>query len=187
MTIKTVALSAGGTGGHVFPAIALARVLQSRGVRVLFFTDTRGLKFVESLPDIDVRVIPSGTIRRAPIALIKDLFALLRGCARATRMVVAERVDAVVGFGGYPSFPGVVAGLLLRRRVVLHEQNAVLGKANAAVARFVNTLALSLPPSSLHPLPQGLSSKTVITGNPVRADIAALRAVPYAPAAHDGA
>lgn len=177
--VMTVLLAAGGTGGHVFPALALADTLHARGVNVLFATDTRGVKYVKDRPWLNVNVIRAGTIRKQPVALIRDMFNVVVGLLQSFDIIRSHDPDVVVGFGGYPCFPPVCAAQILSIPTLLHEQNAVIGKANASLAKLCTKLALSFPDFT------GLSDKqqarTIVTGNPVRPEIAALSALPYIP------
>ena len=176
---RPVVLAAGGTGGHMFPADSLARVLANRGVRVILITDGRGQAFSGELKDIPVYRVRSaapvgGVVRKARAAL--DLF-LGYGEARATLRALKPAV--VVGFGGYPSVPTVFAATRLRLPVVLHEQNAVLGRANRLFAKRAAAIATAFP--ALQRLSGADPDRVVLTGNPVRKPIAALRSDGYAP------
>jgi len=174
-----IILAAGGTGGHVFPAEALARALLARGREVVIITDRRGQGFGqknlgERLPGVPVLRIRAGRFDGGIGAKLLGAGELLIGIAEALRHLRKLRPAAVVGFGGYPSVPAVLAGALLRLPTLIHEQNAVLGRANRLLAPFVGKIAVGFPGKGVH------------TGNPVRPEIAALRAQPYrAPEAKD--
>ncbi|MBV6656161.1 MAG: undecaprenyldiphospho-muramoylpentapeptide beta-N-acetylglucosaminyltransferase [Devosiaceae bacterium] len=163
-------LCAGGTGGHLFPAQALSEALQSRGHTVDLMTDERADRYGVSFPARSTHIIPSATLSlRVPLKAIPSALALARGFARAATLMRSERPDAVVGFGGYPTIPPLAAARFLRIPVGLHEQNAVLGRANVAMAPSAKLIATSFPETD------GLSGKTkaraVHTGNPVRAEV----------------
>lgn len=174
---KLVVLSAGGTGGHMFPAAALGRDLISRGYRVELVTDTRGQKFADIFGDIPVHVIQSGTLGAGIVGKLKGMSRLGLGIIRAGRLLGQLKPAAVVGFGGYPSVPAVYAAQRRGIPTVIHEQNAILGRANVFLAPKAKRIALSVPHT------QGLEEadavRAVFTGNPVREEIAALYTKAY--------
>lgn len=173
-------LSAGGTGGHVFPAEALARELIRRGHEVHLITDTRGKAFGDALPEVLVHRVSASTPTGGLMTKVKALLALLRGSLEATQLVKTYKPRAVVAFGGYPSFPGAVGAIRTGTPLFLHDSNAVLGRANRVVARFAKVIAKSF--EKVIGLPKNRPS--ALTGTPVRPAIAALRDMPYtAPAA----
>jgi UDP-N-acetylglucosamine--N-acetylmuramyl-(pentapeptide) pyrophosphoryl-undecaprenol N-acetylglucosamine transferase len=191
-----IGLSAGGSGGHVLPALALADEWVRRGHLVVMATDQRGLRFIpdhlqkttDQQPSSDlplvIRVVRTGTLRKQPIALIKDLFSLGVGLLQAFDIMRDLKPAAVVGFGGYSSFPLVAAGQILRTPTILHSADAVVGKANRTLARFCTRLALSF--NNLRGLSPALIDKTVVTGLPLRPAIEALATLPYTPPTPDG-
>lgn len=168
-----VILSAGGTGGHMFPAFALARELQSRGDSVVLFTDARGEKYRDQYPDIPFYVVRAETLRSGLLSKMRLAIDLAVGIGRAFVLLRKLKPKAVVGFGGYPSFPAVIAAQAQAIPTVIHEQNAVLGKANQILGASAKRIALSLP--ELAAIPYGWRNRVVVTGNPVRADIAAVK------------
>jgi UDP-N-acetylglucosamine--N-acetylmuramyl-(pentapeptide) pyrophosphoryl-undecaprenol N-acetylglucosamine transferase len=179
-------IAAGGTGGHFFPAEALASELLSRGHRVALMTDARsgGLKS-EVFAGRETFVLRgAGIAGRGALRASQAAFALAAGTAQARGILSTLDAAAVVGFGGYPSVAPVLACRLLRRRpvVVLHEQNAVLGRANRALARFADRLALGMAATTRLPP----SAEAVVTGNPVRPAVRAVDGLDYAPPAPDG-
>jgi len=185
--VRPIVVAAGGTGGHFFPAEALGAELRARGHRVVLMTDARSggeRSPVFAGPDAHVirgaGVVGRG-LRRAAAAGV----ALVAGTAQARSILAALRPGAVVGFGGYPSVPPVLAARMVgpRPAVVLHEGNAILGHANRSLARFADHLALGMP-TTLR-LPAG--KPATVTGNPVRPGIAALHGAPYLPPDADGA
>ena len=184
--VRPVVIAAGGTGGHFFPAEALAAELLSRGHRVALMTDARsgGLRSEvfagrETFVLRGAGIAGRGTLRAGQAAL-----ALAAGTGQARRILSTLGALAIVGFGGYPCVAPVLACRLLRRRpvVVLHEQNAVLGRANRALARFADRLALGMAATTRLPP----FAATAVTGNPVRPAVRALAGLDYAPPAPDG-
>lgn len=167
----TIALAAGGTGGHLFPAEALARELIGRGVAVTLMTDSRGAKLRESVSGLDAEIVAAGTIGAGLKGKIKGLAALTRGYFQARRLLKKMKPAAIVGFGGYPSVPSVLAARHLGIAVILHEQNALLGRANRLLAAPGVRIATSFPEVSRLPAAVG----TLETGNPVRPAFSALR------------
>jgi UDP-N-acetylglucosamine--N-acetylmuramyl-(pentapeptide) pyrophosphoryl-undecaprenol N-acetylglucosamine transferase len=173
-------IAAGGTGGHFFPAEALAAELLRRGHRISLMTDARSGGLASPVFAAGERVVLAGAgiAGRGAVKAVRAAFALARGTMQARRVLARERGAAVVGFGGYPSVAPVLAARLLRRRpaIALHEQNAVLGRANRALSRFADLLALS------HAATRGVPADvpTEVTGNPVRPAIMALAGQSYA-------
>jgi UDP-N-acetylglucosamine--N-acetylmuramyl-(pentapeptide) pyrophosphoryl-undecaprenol N-acetylglucosamine transferase len=163
-------LAAGGTGGHLFPALALAQELGRRGIVVDLVTDTRGDRYGTDFPARAVYRVPSATLsRRSPVAIAATAWMLLRGVAAAFKLLGQVRPAALVGFGGYPSFPPLVAAALRRIPTALHEQNAVLGRANRMLAPRVLAVATSFEPT-LH-LDARSRPRSHLTGNPVRDEV----------------
>jgi UDP-N-acetylglucosamine--N-acetylmuramyl-(pentapeptide) pyrophosphoryl-undecaprenol N-acetylglucosamine transferase len=182
---KPIALAAGGTGGHMFPAEALAHCLLRRGRAVSLITDRRGRAFAVEGGEIDVYRIRAETVSGPNLLTrVRGLIDLGLGTIDALRLLRRLQPAAVIGFGGYASFPTMVAAVRLGIAAVLHEQNAVLGRANRFLAHGATRIATSFPDvAGLRPIDRG---KTVLTGNPVRRAIAELSSQPYAPA-NDGA
>jgi len=178
-----VLLAAGGTGGHLFPAQALADALLKRGAIVDLATDTRAAHF--KFPARTVHLIPSATLRgRNPIALARTATLLTLGTAKAWSMLGRLRPAVVVGFGGYPTVPPLMAATLRGIPTVLHEQNGVMGRANRLLAARVTAIATGF--RTLARLDPRLQGKITFTGNPVRAEVIAAAATPYAAPAADG-
>jgi len=176
---RRIALAAGGTGGHMFPAQALARELLARGVGVALVTDRRGGGFGPELPQVETYRISAGALAgRGPLGKAANVLRLGIGYLQARRFITAYEADGVVGFGGYPSVPTVFAGSHLGLRIVLHEQNAVLGRANRLLANRAESLAMSF--ADVEGVPGSCTEKIHFTGNPVRPAIAALGRKPYA-------
>jgi len=179
--VRPIVIAAGGTGGHLFPAEALATELLARGHRVALMTDARSGALQSPVFAGLEQVVLSGAgiAGRGAANAGRAVMALMAGAARARRVLARMDAAAVVGFGGYPSVAPVIGARMLRRRpsIVLHEQNAVLGRANRFLAGSAEALALSFEATELVPE----SAQTVVTGNPVRPEIAALGSLPYAP------
>jgi UDP-N-acetylglucosamine--N-acetylmuramyl-(pentapeptide) pyrophosphoryl-undecaprenol N-acetylglucosamine transferase len=172
-----VLLAAGGTGGHLFPAQALATVLQKRGATVELATDHRAAHF--EFPARAIHIIPSATLRgRNPISLARTATLLSVGTAKAWLLVRRIRPAVVVGFGGYPSVPPLMAASMHGVPTVLHEQNGVMGRANRMLAPRVTAIATGF--CVLKNFNRHWRSKITFTGNPIRAEVIAAAAAPYA-------
>ena len=173
-----VMISAGGTGGHLFPAEALAGILRARGCGIVLVTDNRIGELAERFPADEVVAIPAATPSgRSPLAALRAVVTLARGFFRARRLIARARPDVVVGFGGYPTVPPLLAGSLAGYRTVLHEQNGVIGRANRFLAGRVTHLASSVP--ELRGISDAMKAKLVMTGNPVRANVLEAAKIPY--------
>jgi UDP-N-acetylglucosamine--N-acetylmuramyl-(pentapeptide) pyrophosphoryl-undecaprenol N-acetylglucosamine transferase len=173
-----VLLAAGGTGGHLFPAEALAEALTRRGVIVDLATDHRAERYGKKFPARHVHLISSATLRsRNPFSLVRTLLLLAGGTGQALRLLGRIKPAAVVGFGGYPTVPPVMAATLRKIPTVIHEQNAVIGRANRLLARHVSAIALSF--ADVLEDNATLKGKGRRTGNPVRANVIAAAAKPY--------
>lgn len=181
---KLVLLSAGGTGGHMFPAAALAFDLVSRGFKVDLVTDSRGRAYEGIFPDIRTHVISAGTLGGGLAGTIKGVAALGLGLVQAKMLVDKIKPDVVIGFGGYPSVPAVYAAQRKGILSVIHEQNAVLGRANVFLAPRADRIALSL--AQVEGMEEADAVRAVVTGNPVRDEIAELYTKPYPIVAMDG-
>ena len=173
-----VLLAAGGTGGHLFPAEALAEALRRRGIEVDLATDERATRYGHDFPARQTHVIPSATIRgRDPVSLVRTAVTLASGAMKALLMLRRVRPAAVVGFGGYPTLPPLLAATLRRIPTVIHDANAVMGRANRMLAPRVTAIATSFPGMTLA---APLAAKATLTGNPVRPMVLAAAARPYA-------
>jgi UDP-N-acetylglucosamine--N-acetylmuramyl-(pentapeptide) pyrophosphoryl-undecaprenol N-acetylglucosamine transferase len=172
-------LAAGGTGGHMIPAHALAAELKSRGHGVLLITDERGARFPGLFKEVPVHVLPAGRLGGGPIGWLKALGAVARGRAQAKRLYREHRPDAVVGFGGYPAFPSLLAASALNIPTVLHEQNAVMGRVNRLLAAEAEAIGTAY--DEVDRLKPKYEGKVVLVGNPVREEIARLGEMPFPP------
>jgi len=183
MSARPVLICAGGTGGHMFPAVSLANALAARGHTVLFATDPRGAAVPENVlglaPGVVRHTISARSLRGGVKGLFLGLTALARGFFEARRLVRDEHPAIAVGFGGYPSVPPILAAGMAGLPTVIHEQNAVLGRANRRLARGASAFALSF--AKTQRLKSAGHAKATVVGNPVRAEIAALAARPYTP------
>jgi UDP-N-acetylglucosamine--N-acetylmuramyl-(pentapeptide) pyrophosphoryl-undecaprenol N-acetylglucosamine transferase len=182
---KHIVVAAGGTGGHVVPAYALAQALTRRGYEISLITDSRGIAFPGLFDDMPKHVIPAAqfSIKR-PLSWWRGYRTLLEGRAAAERLLDRYRPAGVIGFGGYPSLPAMWAATRLELPCAIHEQNSVLGRTNRWLAKRVDALALSF--GQTENLPAQLKNEPYITGNPVRDDILALRDEPYPALEEDG-
>ncbi len=174
---KFILVSAGGTGGHMSPAAALANDLKRRNYRVELATDPRGMKFVNMFDDIKVHKIKSGTAHAGLLGKVKGAVNLGFGILQGITLIKTTHPDLVIGFGGYPSVPAVYAAQKQDIPTVLHESNAVIGKANIFLAPEAERIALSLP--YMQGLEKEDTLKCVITGNPIRSEISVLSEEPY--------
>jgi len=174
-----VLLAAGGTGGHLFPAEALAGALMQRGLTVDLATDKRAERYGGKFPARDVHLVPSETLRgRNPLALARTSAILGFGILRAYSLLGRLRPAAVVGFGGYPTIPPLLAATWRNIPSIIHEQNAVMGRANRLLAPRVRAIATSF--AGVVDADPALARKAVRTGNPVRPAVIAAAATPYA-------
>jgi UDP-N-acetylglucosamine--N-acetylmuramyl-(pentapeptide) pyrophosphoryl-undecaprenol N-acetylglucosamine transferase len=172
-------LAAGGTGGHMIPAHALAAELKGRGHGVLLITDERGARFPGLFEDVPVHILPAGRLGGGPIGWLKAMGSVVKGRGEAKRLYRDHRPDVVVGFGGYPAFPSLLAASALNIPTVLHEQNAVLGRVNRLLAGEAEAIAVAY--DEVDRLKPKLADKVVLVGNPVRSEIAKLGELPYPP------
>ncbi len=168
MTAPLLIIAAGGTGGHMFPAQALAEVMLRRGWRVKLSTDARGARYTGGFPHtIEIEQISSASFARGGLlAKIAVPFRILGGVLSATRRMRRMRPDVVVGFGGYPSIPALAAARILRIPRMVHEQNGILGRVNRLFAKRVDRVACGTWPTDV---PEGVEAHHV--GNPVRAAV----------------
>lgn len=184
-----IVLAAGGTGGHIFPAEALAEELAARGCKVSLVTDRRFADYSAAsmkgiLGDIPIHYVRAGTMGKNLYRRAMGALAIGLGVWQAGRLLARLAPDAAVGFGGYPSFPTMMAAAGRGIPTVIHEQNGVLGRANRMLAARVGAIATSFPETGL--MREENKPKATLVGNPVRAAIQALHDVPYPELAEDG-
>ena len=171
-------LAAGGTGGHLFPAEALGVALMKRGLRVRLVTDSRAIQYSGLFSRDMLDVVPSETVRaKTPWALARTGVLLAAGGVMALALLQRLKPRAVIGFGGYPTLPPLLAAKLLGIPTIVHDANAVMGRANKLLSSRVSAIATSLPGVLDHE--PALASKTTVTGTPMRPAILAAAAVPY--------
>lgn len=175
---RRIFLAAGGTGGHLFPAQALAEELSAKGFEISLLTDERVRSYGKEFPASQVHVVPSASLSlsdpvRAPFRLLR----LLRGYLASRALCRSQMPSAVIGFGGYPSLPPLVAAAHLGIPTIIHEQNAVMGRANRLLSTRVRAIATSFENVSGIPAPAG--AKVQLTGNPVRQRVLSVADRPY--------
>jgi UDP-N-acetylglucosamine--N-acetylmuramyl-(pentapeptide) pyrophosphoryl-undecaprenol N-acetylglucosamine transferase len=173
-----IVLSAGGTGGHLFPAQALAGELSRRGRRIVVMTDARFANYATSFPGARIETVPS-----APLNSLIAPFKIAAGVAQAFGKLLRIKPAAVIGFGGYPSVPVMLAATLARLPTAIIEQNAVVGRANRLVMNQVRRVAAAFPIARFAPRDK---TKIVLTGNPLRPEVIQLWGAPYRVPMADG-
>jgi UDP-N-acetylglucosamine--N-acetylmuramyl-(pentapeptide) pyrophosphoryl-undecaprenol N-acetylglucosamine transferase len=184
-TSPLILLAAGGTGGHLFPAEALGVELIRRGLRVRLVTDARALRYSGLFSKEMIDVVPSETVRgRSPVAVARTALTLVAGTAVAFNLIRRLRPSAIIGFGGYPTVPPLIAARLAGVPGIIHDANAVLGRANRFLSGHVRAIATSLP--GVLDRDPALAGKTTTVGTPMRPTILAACAVPYVQPAADG-
>ncbi|ETR78850.1 UDP-diphospho-muramoylpentapeptide beta-N- acetylglucosaminyltransferase [Afipia sp. P52-10] len=177
-TAPLILLAAGGTGGHLFPAEALGSVLMQRGYRVRLVTDERAVRYSGLFSEGMLDVVPSETVRgKNPLALARTGFMLAKGTLIALGLVRRLKPAAMIGFGGYPTLPPLIAARMMRVPTLIHEANAVLGRANRFLATRVDAIATSLP--GVFDRDPALAGKSMLTGTPLRPAVLAAAAVAY--------
>ena len=185
---RTIVLAAGGTGGHIFPAVALAEILCARGYEPHLVTDHRFHHYNKTssegvLGQIPIHTIRAGSLGGGALTKCKNILGIGIGVLQARRILRQLKPLAVVGFGGYPSFPTLVAAITTGQRTILHEQNSVLGRVNRGLAKYATLIATTY--ANTQKVPAAAVSRVVMTGNPVRAAVCAVSQVEY-PALSEG-
>jgi UDP-N-acetylglucosamine--N-acetylmuramyl-(pentapeptide) pyrophosphoryl-undecaprenol N-acetylglucosamine transferase len=184
MMSRHYVLAAGGTGGHMIPAHALAEELIARGHRVALVTDDRGARIPGLFDRAQVHILPAGRLGGGPIGWAKAVKNILTGRAMAARLYETFRPAAVIGFGGYPALPALMAARRDRIPTLIHEQNAVLGRVNRLMAAKVDAIATAYQTVQRQPSKAG--EKVRLVGNPVRDEVLAIREAPFPELAPDG-
>jgi UDP-N-acetylglucosamine--N-acetylmuramyl-(pentapeptide) pyrophosphoryl-undecaprenol N-acetylglucosamine transferase len=178
-------LAAGGTGGHLIPAFALASELDRRGHHVALITDQRGAAIPGRPTALTSHVLPAGRIGGLnPLGWLRGLRAIGEGRRMALRLFESFEPSAVIGFGGYPALPALLAATSAHIPTIIHEQNAVLGRVNRLLAKRVNAIATAY--HEVGRLAAKYSGKVHVVGNPVRAEVLALREQPFPPFTVEG-
>ncbi len=173
-------IAAGGTGGHLFPAQALAEALIARGWRIVLATDQRVEGLSAGFPAERRIALSAASFRRGDLlGAVRAGWAILQGVMQARAALADIRPSVVVGFGGYPSLPALIGAITLGLRTVIHEQNAVCGRANRLLAPYVTAVACAFP--RLLKASAKVQARAVVVGNPVRPEIRALAERPYDP------
>ena len=172
-----ITLAAGGTGGHMVPAHALAAELKSRGHGVMLITDERGAKIPGLFEDVPTHILPAGRLGGGPISMLKAVLSVIKGRGLAKRLYRHFTPDAVIGFGGYPAFPALLAANALNIPTILHEQNAVLGRVNRLLAGSATAIATAY--AEIDKLKPGHGRKVELVGNPVRESVGRLGTLPF--------
>ncbi|MBX2829819.1 MAG: undecaprenyldiphospho-muramoylpentapeptide beta-N-acetylglucosaminyltransferase [Rhodospirillales bacterium] len=182
---QVIAVTSGGTGGHMFPAVALSKSLVRRGAKVLFFTDARASRYTDGVDGVETIILPAGGIAGKGIkGRITGALRLGLGTMKARSLLKQSKPAAVIGFGGYASIPATLSAKWLGIPFAIHEQNAVLGRANRLVANSAQRIATSFAKVTM--IAPGDEAKVIWTGNPVRAEVAALAATDYDAPTNDG-
>ena len=184
MSGKHFILAAGGTGGHMVPAHALGVELMARGHHVSLLTDARGAGYPALFDDIPKHIIPAGRLQGGLLGWLKTWRGVRQGKAAAARLYAGTQPAAVIGFGGYPALPALLAAQALKIPTIIHEQNAVLGRVNRLLARKCAGIATSY--AEVDRLPRRYFDKALLTGNPVREEVRALGGQPYQYLGDDG-
>jgi UDP-N-acetylglucosamine--N-acetylmuramyl-(pentapeptide) pyrophosphoryl-undecaprenol N-acetylglucosamine transferase len=177
MIARHYVLAAGGTGGHMIPAHALAEELMRRGHRVALITDDRGARIPGLFSGVQVHILPAGRLNGGPLGWFRAMRNIVTGRAMALRLYDTFRPSAVIGFGGYPALPALLAARADRIPTLIHEQNAVLGRVNRLMAVKVDAIATAY--DSVQRLPAKARDRVHLVGNPVRDEVLALREAPF--------
>ncbi|MDF2386150.1 undecaprenyldiphospho-muramoylpentapeptide beta-N-acetylglucosaminyltransferase [Nostoc ellipsosporum NOK] len=181
---RSYVLAAGGTGGHMVPAAALAAELAERGHHVALVSDDRGVRFPGLFEGVETHVLPAGRLGGGPLGYVRAAGRIMAGRSMALRLYKEVQPAAVIGFGGYPALPALLAAFRAGVPTVIHEQNAVLGRVNRFVAGRVDAIATSY--DQVDRLKPGWQAKAHLVGNPVREAVLNLRNRPYPLLEEDG-
>ncbi|UZK69278.1 undecaprenyldiphospho-muramoylpentapeptide beta-N-acetylglucosaminyltransferase [Sphingomonas sp. S1-29] len=184
MNPRHYVLAAGGTGGHMVPAAALAAELVARGHHVALVSDERGVRFPGLFDDVQTHVLPAGRFTGGPIGWARAARKMIAGRSMAIELYRGFKPAAVIGFGGYPAFPALAAAFHAKLPTIIHEQNAVLGRVNRLVAGKVSAIATSY--ANVERLKPDHVAKVRLIGNPVRQSVLDLRERPYPELDEDG-
>lgn len=172
----TVILAAGGTGGHVFPAKALAEALKAKGHHPILITDKRSANYGK-FGDIEVGIIPAAGAGKGVIGKLSNAIKIVLGMVKASYLLHMASPDVVVGFGGYPSFPTMMAATRRGYKTIIHEQNSTMGRVNRHLSASVSAIATAF--ETIVGLNETSQKEVTLTGNPVRSAIKAISDIPY--------
>lgn len=181
---RSYVLAAGGTGGHMVPAAALAEELSRRGHHVALVSDDRGVRFPGLFEDVETHVLPAGRLGGGPLGYLRAARSIIAGRSMAKKLYRQIQPSCVIGFGGYPALPSILAAFSAGVPTIVHEQNAVLGRVNRYVANKVDAIATSY--EDVERLKDSWKAKTHLVGNPVREQVLELRNRPYPLLEEDG-
>ena len=177
MTKKIVFITSGGTGGHIIPARCLAKELSKENFEVIFLGDAKIKNYIKAEDPFKSDIISSSQLKKSPVFLFKAALKIAKGILQSLWIFLHRQPQYVVAFGGYATFPVLISAIITRTPIILHEQNAHLGKVNRIFANFSTKIATSFPGTS------GISDKNLhkisFTGNPVRDEILALNHIEY--------
>lgn len=184
MGTRHFVLAAGGTGGHIIPAFALATELKKRGHYVALITDERGAAIPGAFEGDEKHILPAGRFTKNPLGWFGAIRDIWRGRAMARRLCESFEPEAVIGFGGYPALPALLAALKDDIPCAIHEQNAVLGRVNRLLAGRVDAIVTAY--KQVGRLKDKHQPKTYLIGNPVRDEVSILRTQPFPALSEDG-
>jgi len=174
---KTIFIATGGTGGHIIPARVLAAQLADSGYRVIVLGDEKYRRYSADDDAFSSKIINASQIKKNPLLLVRSSLAIGIGVLQSLYYFLRYRPFCVVGFGGYATFPVLVAAIIVRCKIILHEQNAHLGKVNGIFALYCDKIALTFAQTSGIALQY--RERTTVVGNPVRDEIASLHHLDY--------
>lgn len=174
---STIFIASGGTGGHIIPARCLASELSNQDFKVIFFGDKKYSNYIKENDPFKSKIIASSKIVKSPLALLKMGFLISIGILQSLYFLIIFRPKYLFTFGGYSTFPILIAALITKTKIIIHEQNSHFGKVNRIFAKYAHKIALSFKKTS--GIDEKFLSKTVFTGNPVRQEIIELNKFPY--------
>lgn len=165
---KKIILATGGTGGHIFPALALKTALEAAGHKALVVADAKFAKF-KNFDEQHIFIPAANFANKSPLAILATLVTLIKGFLKSIWLILNFKPDLLIGFGGYASYPTMVAAVLLRKKIILHEANTVLGKVNKVILPWAEYLTCGF--KEIQKIPESQKSKIIFTGNPIRDEI----------------
>ena len=174
---KKIFIVSGGTGGHIIPARCLANLLQQQNHQVLFFGDKKIDNYVKLNDTFQTFIINSSQLKKSFFSLLKSSIKISFGIIKSLYFIIKYRPDYIYAFGGYATFPMLIASTITKRKIILHEQNAHLGKVNRIFAKFAQKIATSFEETG--GIKTEFKNKTFFTGNPVREEIIKLHDKKY--------